>query len=108
MDVGEALRTARQSAGLTQRQLAARAAVPQSTVARIERGHLVPRLSTLERLLKAADHEVVVRKRPGFGVDRTQMREALRLTPDERLRVAVASAKNLARLLSSARQMSDR
>jgi transcriptional regulator with XRE-family HTH domain len=45
------LRTARRQAGLTQRELAVRTGIPQSTVARIERGQVDPRTSTLGALL---------------------------------------------------------
>jgi transcriptional regulator with XRE-family HTH domain len=103
MDVARTLREARQAAGLTQRQLAARAGVPQSTVARIERGQMTPRVDKFERLLHATEHEVIVRKKPGFGLDRTQIREVLRLTPDQRLNLAVVSARNVARLMRRAK-----
>jgi transcriptional regulator with XRE-family HTH domain len=48
------LKEARLRAGLTQRELAARAGVPQSTVSVYERGERQPTLPTLERLLRAA------------------------------------------------------
>ena len=101
MDVARTLRDARLAAGMTQRQLAAQAGVPQSTVARIERGQTVPRVDTFDRLLRATDMRVSAQRVPGYGVDRTQIRELLRLTPEGRLQVAVASANNLARLLAS-------
>ena len=101
MDGARTLRDIRAAARLSQRELARRAGVPQSTVARIETGKLVPRIDTFDRLVHAAGHEVVARPRAGFGVDRSQMRELLRLTPDERLRVAVESANNLTRLVAA-------
>ncbi|HMF09215.1 MAG TPA: helix-turn-helix transcriptional regulator, partial [Thermoanaerobaculia bacterium] len=42
------LRYARRSAGLSQRDLAARAGMPQPAVARIESGRTIPRFDTLE------------------------------------------------------------
>lgn len=54
MDVGQLIRNARASAGLTQRQLARAAGTSQPTVARYEKGDVVPSLATLERLLRAA------------------------------------------------------
>jgi transcriptional regulator with XRE-family HTH domain len=53
MDPAWVLRSARRSAGLTQRALAAKARVPQPTVARIESRAVVPRVDTLDRLLAA-------------------------------------------------------
>ncbi len=95
---------ARRQAGLTQRQLAERAGVPQSTVGRIENGSLDPRTGTLDRLLKACGRELHAVPRPGEGVDRTQIRERLRLTPTERVDHAVAAARNIERFRGAARR----
>lgn len=105
MDVAKTLRDARHAARLTQRQLAARAGVPQSTVARIERGQLMPRVDTFDMLVRAADLRVAMEPLPGDGVDRSLIRDMLRLTPDKRLRVAVAGANNVARLVRSAKRV---
>ena len=94
--IGERLAVARSAAGLTQRELAARAGVPQSTVARIESGVLDPRVGTVEKLLRACDKELAVVDRPGRGVDRTLIRERLSMTPRERLDAAVAAANAVA------------
>ncbi len=51
MEARTLLRTERQRAGLTQRDLAERTRVPQSTIARIETGRTDPRASTLNSLL---------------------------------------------------------
>ena len=50
---GRMVRHARRRAGLTQRQLAAAAGVPQETIARIEAGRVDPRIGTVDRLLEA-------------------------------------------------------
>ena len=49
----EDLRRLRRSAGLTQKQLADKAGVSQSLIARIERGSVDPRFSTVNRILTA-------------------------------------------------------
>jgi transcriptional regulator with XRE-family HTH domain len=97
------LRYARQRAGLTQRQLAERAGVPQATVGRIEGGLVAPRTDTMERLLRAAGLELTVGSRPGIGIDRSQIRELLRLTPRQRLDLAAGDAAGLARLQENGR-----
>jgi transcriptional regulator with XRE-family HTH domain len=53
MDVARALRSARQEAGLSQRQVAELADVPASTIGRIERGQVSPTVQMLERLAGA-------------------------------------------------------
>jgi transcriptional regulator with XRE-family HTH domain len=102
MDVGRTLREARQAAGLTQRQLAARAGMPQSTVARIERGQMVPRVDTFDRLLRAAELRVGVQPVPGAGVDRTLIRRLLQLTPEQRLESAANDGNAINRLVRAA------
>jgi transcriptional regulator with XRE-family HTH domain len=86
------LKHARQSAGMSQRALAVAAGIPQSTVARIELGRLAPRVDTLERLLQTAGGSLAVEPMLGVGVDRSKIRELLRLTPGERARLAADDA----------------
>jgi transcriptional regulator with XRE-family HTH domain len=98
------LRDARRRAGLSQRELARRAGVPQPTVARIESGVVVPRVDTLDRLLRVCGLGLGGVPRPGSGVDRTPIRELLALSPRQRLRVAAEEARNLDRLLAKAKR----
>lgn len=58
---GNLLRLARMRRGLSQRQLADVAGVPQSTIARIETHRQQPTLPLLARLLAAADLELRTR-----------------------------------------------
>lgn len=92
------LRDARARAGLTQRQLARQAGVAQPTIARIEAGVADPRVETLERLLAACGVSLVSAARPGVGVDRSQMRELLRLSPRRRLDLLRDDVAGLRRL----------
>ena len=79
------LRHARRTTGLTQRALAARTGVPQETIARIESGRADPRVATLDRLLEGCAYGLEHLPRLGIGIDRSQIRERLALSPSERL-----------------------
>ena len=92
------LRSARDDAHLTQRRLSELTGIAQPTIARIESGASDPRVDTLRRLLDACGHALLSDRRPGLGVDRTQIREMLRLTPVERLRLLEADVAGLDRL----------
>ena len=72
---GRMVSYARRRAGLTQRQLAAKAGIPQESIARIERGRVDPRVGTLDRtqfagLLRASSSE---RLAVGIADDRTMI-----------------------------------
>lgn len=85
------LRAQRTAARLSQRALADRAGVPQSTIARIESGTLTPRMDTFERILAAMDLTMSARPAYGRGIDRTLVRRMLALEPAERIAYAAAS-----------------
>ncbi|SCG58796.1 GNAT family N-acetyltransferase [Micromonospora humi] len=64
-DLGATLRALRRAADLSQRELAARSGVPQTTLARIECGRSVgPSFRTVERLVAAAGGRVTIRSLP--------------------------------------------
>jgi transcriptional regulator with XRE-family HTH domain len=87
---GRMVREARRRTGLTQRELAARAGIPQETIARIERGRADPRVTTLDRLLAACEFGLEVMPRLGIGIDRTQIAERLSVSMERRLAIAMA------------------
>lgn len=58
-DLGEQLRTARLARNLTQEQLALATGVDRSSLVRIERGQQDARLSTVLRLARALDAQLV-------------------------------------------------
>lgn len=68
---------ARRRAGLTQRQLADRASVPQSTISVYERGGREPTLPTLARLVGAAGFRVELDLVP-IGIDLERNARVLR------------------------------
>jgi transcriptional regulator with XRE-family HTH domain len=95
MSSGNTLRYSRRRAGLTQRDLAARSGVPQATIARIESGRSEPRFALLQLLLRECGQHLAVENRPGVGIDRSLIREMLKLTPRERIERAAEEARNL-------------
>ena len=104
LDPALLVREARSKAGLTQRELAVRAATSQSVVARIEAGQTRPGSGTLRRLLEAAGFELRAELVP-FPVAETHMLEdvarILALTPEQRLR----EVGNVSRFESAARRV---
>jgi len=99
MDAGGLLRYARDKARLSQRELGRRAAISQTTISLIEDGKTSPRFATLDRLLDICGFELEIVPRAGIGIDRTRMRELLRLAPAERARIAIEEGQNLESLL---------
>ena len=104
---GRMLREARRRAKLTQRELAARSGIPQETIARIERGRADPRVNTLDRLLAACEFGLESMPRLGIGIDRTQIQALLRLSPSERLAVAVANDRHYVELRRSLKRVAE-
>lgn len=104
---GRMLRYARSRANLTQRQLAEKSGIPQATIARIERGRADPRVKTLDRLLEGCGYGLESMPRLGIGVDRTQIRELLKLTPSERLAVAIANDQHFVELRRSIKRVAE-
>ncbi len=88
---------------MTQRALADATGVPQSSIARIERGTTDPRVDTLQRLLRATGRELETEPRLGEGIDRSLIYLTLAMTPDERGRSAARAGRTLATLLQQVR-----
>ena len=59
-DIGRTVRFARKRAGMTQHELGQAVGMPQPSIARIERGTVVPRTQTLLALLRATGHQLTV------------------------------------------------
>jgi transcriptional regulator with XRE-family HTH domain len=106
MSPGTLIREARQEAGLTQAELAARMGTTQSAIARLERPDSNPRVATLEAALRAAGRRLDVSAPQGPPeVDESLILQQLRLTPTERLRSHDRSRRNLAELVRKARRV---
>lgn len=98
MDAAGVLRAARRRKGLSQRALATETDVPQSTIGRIESGAVVPRVDTLDRLLRACGDELEAVPLLGQGIDRSLIEVMLALTPEERFEYARSAARELVAL----------
>jgi transcriptional regulator with XRE-family HTH domain len=100
------IRTARQSAGMTQAQLAATLGVSQPVVARLESVGANPTFATLDRALRATGHRLELTPLPASpDLDLGQLRERLALTPAQRLNAFVASQGHLSELAARARRV---
>jgi transcriptional regulator with XRE-family HTH domain len=64
MDVAQLIKGARQAAQLTQDALARRANTTQPAIAVYETGRRLPGIQTLQRLLDACDHDLMIEPRP--------------------------------------------
>jgi predicted transcriptional regulator len=95
MKAARALRYARRRAGLTQRELAEKSGVPQSTIGRIEAGAVDPKVGTLSRLLRHCGFDLEVEPADSAGVDRAQLRELMALEPAERIATVARAAEAL-------------
>jgi transcriptional regulator with XRE-family HTH domain len=76
---------------MTQQDLARAVRMPQSSIARIERGAVVPRTTTLLAILEATAHELAVEP-SGQPVDREAIRRRLVLDVPKRTRQALGRA----------------
>ncbi|MGO9869970.1 MAG: helix-turn-helix domain-containing protein, partial [Rhodomicrobium sp.] len=86
-EILQTLRTTREGAGLSQRDLSARIGVPQSHISKIESGRTDLRLSSLVELARALDHEVVLVPRKLLPAVEAIVRNApSALSDDARLR----------------------
>lgn len=93
------VRRARLERGLTQADLARRARTSQPAIARLEAGGRSPSVATLGRVLEALGLRLQIETREiDSGVDRTLIAQALRLSPEQRLRRMGEAVRGLARL----------
>jgi transcriptional regulator with XRE-family HTH domain len=83
---GQVLREARRRHGLSQARLAIRAGTTQSAISRIEKDQVSPTVETLRSLLHLLGEELQLGvAESNSGVDRSMVRERLRMSPSERL-----------------------
>lgn len=98
------LETARLNAGLSQRELARKAATTQAVIARIEAGATSPRWDTLQALVQAAGFELrgeLVARATAHSHMLDDVTRILRLSPEDRIREVAA----VDRFVTSARRV---
>jgi uncharacterized protein len=101
--LGPLVRKLRRNAGLSQRDLALRAATSQPAVARYERGAATPSWETLERLAEACGQRILLSTEALPETHDVELATLLLgLTPQERLRALRSYARLQA--LASARR----
>ncbi len=106
MRAGPILRNARQAAGLTQAEVAARARTSQPAIARLERADTNPTFTTFVEVLHATGHDLVLRRsRSRLAFDEGQIIERLKMSPADRLSVFMASQRNVARVVAKSRRL---
>ncbi len=103
------VRNARRQSGLTQAELAERAGVAQSVIARLERGGGNPTFLTLERVLHAAGHRLELNAvHQGLRtVDETLIAQQLALPQAERVRALRPQAAFMRRLVDAGARARD-
>lgn len=84
------LKLARIKAGVSQRELARRAGVPQTMISRIESGKQQPSLPTLSRVLAAIDLDLRIRLEAYDDHDDVLDRRMAKASPKERARLLAA------------------
>lgn len=93
---------------MTQADLAARAGLSQSAVARLERDGSNPTIATLAKVIAATGHRLTLAAEPRrASFDEGQLRERLAMTPAERLANFTASSRSLNAMLGRARRVGD-
>lgn len=103
MDAARTLREARRRAGLSQSEVARRTGTAQPAIARIESGLVVPRIDTLETLLRACGRTLTVVPRLGVEVDRQPIRALLGRPPLDRISGTGLRAGRILQVLAARR-----
>jgi transcriptional regulator with XRE-family HTH domain len=108
LEVGSALREAREQQGLSQRRLALRAGTSQDAISRIERGVEAPTLARFAQLM------LVLGRRPVLGVEplaspvpRSELAVGREMTARERLREATSWNLVASRLAAAGKRARD-
>ena len=90
---------------MTQAEVAGRLGTTQSAIARLESPGSNPTVGTLERVLEATGHRLVLAAASvERGVDDTMIADRLRMTPSERLKSFEDFSSDIRRLMLAGRR----
>jgi len=95
---------AREKAALSQRELAERAGVTQSEIARIESGKREPSIPTLQRILAGAGLELRLRLAPIDDHDEVMAARQARRSAQQKKASAARHAHNVAQFATNAKR----
>ena len=95
---------AREEAGLSQRELAERAGVAQSEIARIESGNREPSIPTLQRIVAGAGLEIRFRLAPREDHDQILTARQARRSVAQRASAAARHAHNLEQFAANSKR----
>ncbi len=98
------LQMARLEAGLSQRELAERAGVAQSEIARIESGNREPSIPTLQKILAGAGLELCFRLAPLDDHDQVLAARHARRSKAEKTAVEERHRRNVEKFAANARK----
>jgi transcriptional regulator with XRE-family HTH domain len=106
---GQLVKERRQRLGLSQRQLALRAATTQAAISRIENGIVSPTFDTLRNLLIAMGEEPTVgTRRLKSDWDPAHMTSTLERSPEQRLALALSWNRMASRLAKAGAEIRER
>lgn len=108
MNTSGLIRAARRDAGLTQAQLARRLGITQAALARLESPRANPTVRTLDRVVRATGRELKLSAVPvDRGTDTSLLREALTMSPAERIAAAERLTRDAERLAAAVAAQTD-
>ena len=77
LEIGQLIALIRVQLGMSQRALAGRAAIPQSTISNIESGRLQPNVSTLHKILNALECDLLITAVPRDNLETIRKNQAM-------------------------------
>ena len=83
LSIGALIKSIREQLGMSQRALARRAGVPQSTVSRIEQGQKDVTLSTLHKILGAISCDLIIAPLLQDSIDSVRRKQARKVAKDQ-------------------------
>lgn len=78
LEIGQLIALIRSQLGMSQRALAKRAKIPQSTVSKVESGALKPNVATLQKILNSIDCDLLITPVQRNNSEETRKKQALK------------------------------